>query len=140
MSKRFHTGRGPTQRQLRVAEMIRRALAELFAEGVPIEPELSDISITVSEVQLSADLKSASVYVLPLGGDQGHEIVEALNRARVEIRRDLNRAVYLKFSPRLAFFLDTAFDRMDEMKRLLELDDVKSDLERLASRQEAGIG
>ena len=139
MTRRFNEGRGPSQRQLRVAEMIRRALAEVLAQRTPSDPELPQMSITVSEVRLSSDLKRALVYVLPLGGDMAREAVEALNRERAEIRRALNRSVYLKFSPRLDFTLDTAFDRMDEVKRLLEREEVRRDLDSQAA-QESGVG
>lgn len=140
MSKRFHTGKGPSQRQLRVAELVRRALADVFAQGIPADPDLPQMSITVSEVQLSSDLKRATVYVLPLGGARAAEIIDVLNREQSIIRKSLNRSVYLKFSPRLVFVLDTAFDRMDEMRRLLDLDDVKRDLARQSTPHEAGVG
>ena len=139
MPRRFNEGSGPSQRQLRVAEMIRRALAEVLSQRTPADPELPQMSITVSEVRLSSDLKRALVYVLPLGGDRASEAVEALNRERAEIRRALNRSVYLKYSPRLEFTLDTAFDRMDEVKRLLEREEVRRDLDSQAA-QESGIG
>ena len=140
MSRKYNSGRGPTQRQLRVAELIRRTLGEMFSHGMPPDPELARVSITVSEVRLSADLKRAVVYVLPLGGAQVRETLEVLNRDRALIRKSLNRHVYLKYSPRLEFVHDTSFDRMDEVKRLLENEDVRRDLQGQADRQEAGIG
>ncbi len=118
----------PSQRQLRVGELLRRAISETLSRETLYEPELSGASVTVSEVRLSSDLRQARVYVLPLGGQQVDEVVDALNRNRSELRRHVNRAVKLKFSPNLKFVPDTSFDRMDETRRLLELETVRRDI------------
>ena len=136
MSKRFGQTKGVTQRQLRVGELIRRELADLLAQGAVRDPDLPNVSITVGEVRLSSDLRKATVYVLPLGGRYANETISALNREKSEIRRMLNRRIHLKFSPELNFVYDTSFDQMDELRRLLDLDDVKRDLSRRTTVQE----
>ena len=127
--RRFDTGPGPSQRQLRVGELIRRALSDVLMRGDLHEPELSGVSITVGEVRTSPDLRVATVFVLPLGGANSEEILAALTRARGELRRAVNKAVKLKFSPELRFVLDESFDRMDETRAMLSEDRVRRDIE-----------
>ena len=122
------SGAGPTERQLKVGELIRRALAEVFMRGDLHEPALADRSITVSEVRPSPDLRQATVYVLPLGGEGAAEVIEALTRARAELRREVNRRVSLKFSPELKFEIDGSFDRLDETRRMFSDPKVRQDL------------
>ncbi|MEM7176305.1 MAG: 30S ribosome-binding factor RbfA [Pseudomonadota bacterium] len=122
--------KGPSQRQLRVGEVIRRALSEILARGDLHEESLSDVSITVTEVRPSPDLRQARVYVMPLGGANADEIVAGLNNAAREIRREVNRSVTLKFSPQLSFVLDQSFDRMDATRTMLAQPDVARDLEK----------
>lgn len=110
---------GPNQRQLRVAELIRRALSDMLARGDLFDPDLDGVSITVGEVRTSTDLRQALVFVLPLGGQNADLVIEALNRNRHELRRGVTRSVMLKFSPELKFQIDTSFDQMDETRRLL---------------------
>ena len=114
--------RGPSQRQLRVAELIRRAISDVLARGEIHDPEL------VGEVRTTPDLKQASVYVLPLGGTGAEETIQALNRNRGELRRHVNRAVSLKFSPELRFVVDRTFDQMDRTCELLSDPKVAQDL------------
>lgn len=125
----FDPGRGPSQRQLRVGELIRRALSDILMRGDVHEPDLEGVSITVSEVRTSPDLKVATAFVLPLGGSQADVVLAALRRARGELRRQVNRHVDLKFSPELRFVLDESFDRMDETRVLLSEDRVRRDLD-----------
>ena len=129
MSKnRFHTGPGPSQRQLRVGELIRRTLAEALARGDVHDPELNRMSITVSEVSASPDLKLATVYVMPLGG-HGHEgAITCLARNKGQLRRLIGRKSALKFTPDLRFRIDETFDRFDETRDLLARTDVRRDL------------
>lgn len=108
--------------------MLRRALADLIAEGPLKDPDLRNVSVTVGEVRLSPDLRQATVFVLPLGGDHADEVVLALNRESRDIRRLLNGRIHLKHSPRLQFVADPMFDRLDRMQQLFEQDDVKRDL------------
>ena len=122
--------RGPTQRQLRVGELIRRTLSDVLARGDIHDPDLSGVSVTVGEVRTSTDLKVATVYVLPLGGQNTPELIEALNRNSGELRRVVTKSVKLKFSPELKFMPDTSFDQMDETSRLLAQDRVRRDIDR----------
>lgn len=104
---------GPSQRQLRVGESIRRTLAEILARGDHFEPELEGKLISVSEVRASPDLRMANVYVYPHGGDDG-QILETLNRIRARLRTEVTRELNLKYSPELRFSLDTSFDIADQ--------------------------
>jgi ribosome-binding factor A len=122
-------GAGPTQRQLRVAEIIRRALSDILMRGDVHDPELSGASITVSEVRCSPDLRHATAYVLPLGGVNTDAIVAALTRCRAEIRLLVTKDIDLKFSPELAFEPDRTFDQMDRTRALLDSPEVRRDLE-----------
>ena len=121
-------GAGPSQRQLRVGELIRRALADTFLRGDIHDPELAHVSITVGEVRTTPDLKKALVYVLPLGGGNADQVVAALNRNKGELRRAVNKAVTLKSSPELKFVIDQTFDQLDETRRLLNQEAVRKDL------------
>jgi len=127
--RRFSDQTGPTQRQLRVGELIRRVLAEVLARGDLYDPEIAHVSITVGEVRTSPDLKMATVHVMPLGGLNTDVVVTALNRNKAELRRHLNRNVDLKFSPELRFVADTTFAQMDETRRLFAQDNVRRDLD-----------
>lgn len=120
---------GPSQRQLRVGEVIRRALSDVLARGDLHDPELAGVSITVGEVRTSPDLKLATVFVLPLGGQDSERIIAALNANSKELRRQVTKGLTLKFSPKLRFLIDQSFDQMDETRRLLALEDVRRDLE-----------
>ena len=129
MAKRtFESSEGPSQRQLRVGEVIRRALSDALMRGETHEPELDGVSITVTEVRASPDLKIATAYVMPLGGANGPEIIKALARAKGELRRYLGKQTSLKFTPDLRFRLDETFDQFDETRRLLDEPEVKRDL------------
>jgi ribosome-binding factor A len=130
MAKNSHfSGAGPSQRQLRVGELIRRTLADVLNRGDIHDPDLNRMSITVSEVRTSPDLKIATVFVLPLGGEKRKEAIEALARNKGELRRALSKEMTMKYSPDLRFVLDESFDRMDETSRLLRQDDVRRDVD-----------
>ena len=121
-------GSGPSQRQLRVGEVIRRALADVLTRGDIHDPELAHVSVTVGEVRATPDLRRALVYVLPLGGGNADQVVAALNRNKGELRRAVNKAITLKFSPELKFVIDETFDQLDETRRLFEQETVKKDI------------
>lgn len=125
---RFQEGPGPSQRQLRVAELIRRRLSEVLARGDIHDPELNAMSITVGEVRTSPDLKVATAFVLPLGGAGRDEALEALARNRSDIRRTVAKGLALKFAPDIRFVIDETYDRMDDTRRLFAQDDVRRDL------------
>lgn len=126
---RFNDGPGPTQRQLRVAEVIRRRLSDVLAQGDIHDPDLNRLSITVGEVTCSPDLKVATAYVLPLGGDQREEALEALRRNRHEIRRTVAKGMQLKFSPEIRFQIDETFDRLDTTRAMFADENVRRDLD-----------
>ena len=126
---KFHDGPGPSQRQLRVGELVRRALSEVLARGETYDPELNRISITVGEVSASPDLKIATAYVCPLGGQGGDEVIALLAKNKSELRRAICKNLGLKYTPDLRFRLDETFDRMDETRRLFAQDTVRRDIE-----------
>lgn len=129
MSKKtFHEGSGPSQRQLRVGEQIRRALSEVLARGDIHDAELNRLSISVGEVQCSPDLKIATAYVMPLGGQGRDEVVGLLARNKGEFRRVIGRKTGLKYTPDLRFRLDETFDRLDETRRLFADETVLRDI------------
>jgi ribosome-binding factor A len=122
-------GGAPGQRQLRVGEVIRRALSDILARGELHDPELAHVSVTVAEVRVTPDLRRATAFVLPLGGVNTAEVVRALARNRVELRRLVTDRIDLKFSPELEFRPDTRFDQMDRTRDLLSSPSVRRDLE-----------
>ncbi|MCP3970128.1 MAG: 30S ribosome-binding factor RbfA [Rhodobacteraceae bacterium] len=130
MAKRTpHTGAGPSQRQLRVGELIRRTLSDVLNRGDIHDPDLNRMSITVGEVRTSPDLRVATAFVLPLGGQNRDAALEALSRNRGELRRAINKGLTLKFSPELRFVIDETYDRMDETRRILGQDNVSRDIQ-----------
>ncbi len=126
MAKRLTSGSvGPSQRQLRVGELIRRTLSDVLNRGDVHDPDLNRMSITVGEVRTSPDLRVATAYVLPLGGHGRDEALGALRRNRYELRRAVNKDLTLKFSPELRFAIDDTFDRMDDTQRLFASETVQ---------------
>jgi len=128
MKRDNHKPSGPTQRMLRVGELVRHALAQVFARGEIVDPLLEGKVITVPEVRMAHDLKLASAYIMPLGGEGAAEIVEALNRHHKFIRGRIAPALGLKFSPELRFFVDETFDEYGRIDALLRSDRVQRDL------------
>ena len=117
----------PSQRQLRVGEEIRQALAQMFAHGETHVPALDSGSITVSEVRISPDLKNATVYVMPLAGSNKETIMAALKEHTSRVRHLLSRKVLLRHLPKLLFKLDTSYEVASRIHELLESDRVKRD-------------
>ena len=111
---------GPSQRQLRVGEAVRHALYLVLERGAIHDPDLDGVSITVSEVVMSPDLRVAKAHVMPLGGADGGRVVEALNRAAPAVRHLLAPTMTLKFVPSVRFELDTTFDYAGRIGELLE--------------------
>ena len=129
MKKDNHKPTGPSQRMLRVGELVRHALASVFARGDIEDEALDGAVITVPEVRMSNDLKLANAYVMPLGGQRAEEIVEALNRHRKFIRGRISPDLGLKFAPEVKFFVDTTFDEFGRIDALLRTDRVQRDLQ-----------
>jgi len=125
---KFSDGTGPSQRQLRVGELIRRALSDILMQGTIHDPDLNRISVTVSEVTASPDLKIATAYVCPLGGQGGEDLIALLAKNKSEIRRSISKKLTLKYTPDLRFRIDETFDRMDETRRLFSQENIKRDL------------
>ena len=128
MAYRSPPGSGPSQRQLRVGELIRRKLADVLLRGDVHDPDLNRHSITVGEVRTSTDLKVATVYVLPLGGQGAEEALAALRRNAPELRHLVAKGMTLKYAPELRFQLDETFDMMDDTRRLFEDERVRRDV------------
>lgn len=126
---KFHDGPGPSQRQLRVGELIRRTLSDVLARGDVHDPDLNRLSVTVGEVRTSPDLKIATAYVLPLGGDGREDVIELLAKNKSELRRIIGKKLALKFAPDLRFRIDETFDQLDETRRLFAQDDVRRDVD-----------
>lgn len=126
---KFHDGPGPSQRQLRVGELIRRTLSDVLMRGDIHDPELNRLSVTVGEVRTSPDLKVATAYVLPLGGEGQEDVIALLARNKGELRRIIGKKLELKYAPDLRFRIDETFDKMDETRRLFEQDNVRRDVE-----------
>ena len=114
---------------MRVGELIRRTLSEVLARGDIHDSELNRVSVTVGEVSASPDLKVATAYVCPLGGQGGDNLIALLAKNKSEIRRAISKELTLKFTPDLRFRLDETFDRMDETRRLFSQDAVRQDLD-----------
>ncbi len=129
MKRDTHKPAGPTQRMLRVGELVRHALAAVFSRGDVEDEALAGAVITVPEVRMTPDLKIANAYVMPLGGERAEEIVAALNRHRKFIRGRVAPEVDLKFAPELRFFVDTTFDEFGRIDALLRTDRVQRDLD-----------
>lgn len=141
MSRHRHQDRaqtGPSQRQLRAGELIRHALVEVLREEEIHDPALKGVSVTVTEVRLSPDLKHATCFVEPLGAGVGaaevadhiDEIIKALNTHAKFLRGALGRHIDMKFTPDLRFRHDESFDAASHMDRLFNDPRVRADLER----------
>ncbi len=126
-----HThGKGPSQRQLRVGETIRHALAELLVRGEIHDDTIQNHVITVTEVRMSPDLKIATAYIMPLGGADLKPVLAALEKNRKFIRTEVAHAVNLKFAPEIRFREDETFDEAMRIERLLHSPKVRQDIEK----------
>ncbi|MGZ5916460.1 MAG: 30S ribosome-binding factor RbfA [Methyloceanibacter sp.] len=124
-----HKSRAPSQRQLKVGELIRHALAEIFTRGEIMDEVLNRYSLTVPEVRMAADLKLATVYVLPLGGEGAQEVFAHLETHKRFLRGELAKRVSLRFMPELRFKIDTTFERSSRIDELLASPKVARDLD-----------
>jgi len=130
MPRHHHRDQSPggSQRQLRVGELIRHELADMLSRGAIHDPVVEAHMITVPEVRMSADLRLATIYVMPLGGRDGKEVVEALERNKRYMRGEIARRVNLKFAPDIRFRIDERFDEAERIDRLLRTPEVQRDL------------
>lgn len=129
-SRHSAAGQGPSNRQLKVGEVLRRRLAEILGRAEVHDPDLNRLSITVSEVRTSPDLRQATAYVMPLGGEGAEAALAALRRNKAEIRHQLVQGLALKYAPDLRFALDPVFDRLDRTRELFADPKVQADLAR----------
>ncbi len=131
MSRHHHREpeRGPSQRQLRVGELVRHALAELLARGEVPDPVIETHLITVPEVRMAGDLRLATIYVMPLGGRDADAVIAALERHKKFLRTEIAHRVNLKFAPDIRFRVDERFAEAERIDKLLRSPEVKRDLD-----------
>lgn len=120
--------KGPSQRQLRVGELLRHALSEILREKSLRDADLDRVPVTVTQVKPSPDMRHATVFVEPLGGKNADTIVAALNRHRGYLRGEMGRMIELKFTPELRFVEDTSFAEAERITRILHSEKVARDL------------
>ena len=123
---------GPSQRQLRVGTEIRHALSSTLQRGEVRDPDLESVSITVTEVRLSPDLRNATAFVMPLGGGNLEKILPALRRVAPILRRQVAASVPLKYNPQLSFQADQSFEKASKIGRVLNSPAVQRDLQKPA--------
>lgn len=129
--KSTHSGaKAPSQRMLRVGELIRHRIAELLARGEVHDDVLASHVITIPEVRLSPDLKLATVYVMPLGGNDVKPVVEALTRNKKYLRAAVAETLNLRYAPDLRFKEDKTFEEASRINRLLDSPKVRQDIEK----------
>lgn len=125
---RGRSANDPSQRQLRVSEVLRKALSEILLRTEVADPDLSGVSVTVSEVRVSPDLRNATAFVFPLGGANEEAVLAALQRNQRFLRGELARRVTLKYIPMLTFEADASFDESAKVDALLRSPKVAQDL------------
>ena len=129
MATRDKGARAPSQRQLKVGELVRHALAEIFSRGDVVDDVIARHSLTVPEVRMSPDLKIATCYVMPLGGGEAGEVVKHLEQHKRFLRGEVAKRVALKFMPELRFREDTTFEASSRIDALLASPQVARDLD-----------
>jgi ribosome-binding factor A len=134
MARRRHQhdtgkGRAPSQRQLRVGELVRHTLADMFTRGEVHDPVIEGHLITVPEVQMTADLRLATIYIVPLGGRDSDAVLAALEHNKRFLRGEIARHINLKFAPEIRFRIDERFDEAERIEKLLRTPAVRRDLE-----------
>jgi ribosome-binding factor A len=123
------TSHMPSQRQLRVGELVRHALADMLTRGAVHDPVIQGHLITVPEVRMTADLRLATIYVMPLGGRDADAVLAALERNKRFLRGEIARHVNLKFAPEIRFRIDERFDEAERIDKLLRTPAVQRDLD-----------
>jgi len=130
MNAQHRPSKGPSQRQLRVGELIRHTLSEIFTRGEIQDPDLKGVIITVSEVRVSPDLKNATVFVAPLGGGDEGSLLKGLGRCRRYLRGELGHRIQTKFTPDLTFVADKSFDEAERVEEILRSEKVRADVKK----------
>ena len=126
--QRGSTASGGSQRQLRVAETVRHAVADILSQGSAHDPDLEGHIITVPEVRMSPDLKLATIYIMPLGGRDTEIVLAALERNKKFLRGEIAHRINLKFAPDIRFRADERFDEAERIEKLLRTPAVQRDL------------
>ena len=121
---------GPSQRQLRVGEVLRHALSDILREVYIRDADLDGVSVTITQVKPSGDMRHATVFCEPLGGRNADTVIAALNRHRGFLRGELGHTITLKFTPELRFVEDTSFAEAERIARILKSEKVARDLEK----------
>jgi ribosome-binding factor A len=129
MPRHHQQSEGGSQRQLRVGEMIRHELADMLSRGDIHDPVIEAHMITIPEVRMSPDLRLATIYVMPLGGRDVQQVIEALDRNKRYVRGEISRRVNLKFAPEIRFRVDERFDEAERIAKLLQTPQVRRDLD-----------
>ncbi|ODR99895.1 ribosome-binding factor A [Methyloceanibacter methanicus] len=130
MSSRDKGARAPSQRQLKVGELIRHALAEIFSRGDVVDDVIARHSLTVPEVRMSPDLKVATCYVMPLGGGEAGDVVQHLEQHKRFLRGEVAKRISLRYMPELRFREDTTFEASSRIDELLASPQVARDIAR----------
>ncbi|MBK9083663.1 MAG: 30S ribosome-binding factor RbfA [Rhizobiales bacterium] len=137
MSRSHHKGGEPSQRMLRVAELIRHAAAELLTRGAVDDSVLAAHVVTVPSVKMSPDLKLATIYVMPLGGKDVKPVVEALEKHKKFLRGEIAHKINMKFAPEIRFRIDESFENAAKIDALLARPEVRRDVESTDGDDEA---
>jgi ribosome-binding factor A len=124
------TGKGPTQRMLRIGELVRHKVAELLIRGEIHDDVLASHVVSISEVRISSDLKLATAYVMPLGGKDTEKVIAALERHKKFIRAEVAQTLDLKYAPDIRFREDETFEEVSRIDRLLYSEKVRRDVEK----------
>ena len=138
MSRTHQQGGEPSQRMLRVGELIRHALSDMLSRGSIVDPVLDGHVITVPVVRMSPDLKLATAYVMPLGGRDMAPVIEALDQHRKALRTEVAHRINMKFAPDLRFKADQSFDHGSKIDAILDLPKVKRDLAKRGDDEDEG--
>jgi len=125
---RSRTKAGPSQRQLRVGEVLRHSLSEILVRGDIRDPDLMGVSVTITQVIPSGDMRYATVYCEPLGGKNADKIIAALNRNKGYLRGEMGHTIALKFTPELRFVEDKSFAEAERIETILKSPRVQQDL------------
>jgi ribosome-binding factor A len=120
--------KGPSQRQLRVGEMLRHALSDVLRRGELRDPDLAGVSVTITQVKPSPDMRYATIFCEPLGGKNAKTVIAALNRHKGYLRGEMGRLIALKFTPELRFLEDESFAEAQKIETLLKSSRVARDL------------
>ncbi|HEV2651586.1 MAG TPA: 30S ribosome-binding factor RbfA [Rhizomicrobium sp.] len=131
MSRQRHSSNdrnGPSQRQLRVGEMLRHALADVLRRGDIRDPDLNGVSVTITQIKPSPDMRHATVFCEPLGGQNAKQVIAALNKHKGYLRGEMGREIAMKFTPELRFVEDESFAEAQKIDDLLRSSRVARDL------------